>query len=397
MENRVKIKMITDLAEAEGEMRKIGADAAGIKIMSPKAIFQAIKVSGVTSPAANILKQEMLAKGGEAVVAKGVVTGKKETSDVLLLGTHRQYQLVIARLYQQPFGLKKIAEKIEDTLNNFYTKKVRTLDCRGKQLILGERTLIMGVLNLTPDSFSDGGSYNTGEEVLARARELAAQGADIIDLGAESTRPGSIGVSLEEELDRLLPYLPRLLKEIDLPISLDTYKPEVAEAGLKLGVHILNDIWGLQGNPRMAEIAARYGCPVIVMHNQQGTEYEDLLTDVYSFLERSILIAEQAGIDREKLIVDPGIGFGKTAEHNLELLKYLAEFNGLGCPILVGSSRKSFIGKVLDLPVGERDEGTAATVALAVAGGADIVRVHRVEMMARVAKMADAVVRWRHG
>lgn len=398
MEINAQIKMINDLQTAKLEMERIGSDSAGIRIMAPKALFRAIKITGVSCPAANILKQEMLAKGGEAVVAKGVVSGELEFSSVLLLGTQKQYQLLLEKIQIQPFGLKEIAEKLEFVLHNFTEerKKIK-LNCRGKQLVLGEKTLVMGILNLTPDSFSDGGSYHNRDEVLKKARAMVAEGADLIDVGAESTRPGVFKISVQEELDRLLPYLPGLIKELDVPISLDTYKPEVAEAGLKQGVHILNDIWGLQGSSQMARIAARYGSPVIVMHNKQTPEYTDLLSEVYAYLEKSIRIAEQAGLSREQVIIDPGIGFGKTAEHNLELLNRLSEFKGLGCPILMGTSRKSFIGKVLDLPVNEREEGTAATVALAIASGADIVRVHQVEMMARVARMSDAVVKWKNG
>ncbi|WP_281170176.1 dihydropteroate synthase [Carboxydothermus ferrireducens] len=251
----------------------------------------------------------------------------------------------------------------------------------------------MGILNVTPDSFSDGGQYNDIEAAVKRARQMVAEGADIIDVGGESTRPGAEYVPPEEELRRVLPVVEALVREMNVPISVDTYKAEVAEKALEAGAHIINDVWGLQKDPRMAEVAARYGAPVVVMHNKTEAEYDDLMAEVIAFLKESIKIGVKAGIPREKIIIDPGIGFGKTLEHNLLLMKRLNELNSLGQPILLGTSRKSMIGKTLDLPVNERVEGTAATVTLGIAKGVDIVRVHDVKEMVRVAKMTDAMVR----
>ncbi|MDI6908041.1 MAG: dihydropteroate synthase [Thermoanaerobacterales bacterium] len=266
------------------------------------------------------------------------------------------------------------------------------LDCRGRRLTIGERTLVMGILNATPDSFSDGGRYLDPEAALERARAIVSQGADIIDLGGESTRPGHEPVGLEEELARVVPVLKRLAGEVKVPISIDTRKPEVAARALEAGAHIVNDQSGLE-DPRMAETAAAAGAPVILMHYKDVRKSPDIMGDIVSFLDGRVARAEAAGLPREKIIVDPGLGFGKTPEQNLEVLRNLAALRGLGLPILIGPSRKSVIGKVLGLPVEDRVEGTAAAVAVGVAYGADIVRVHDVKEMVRVARMADAIAR----
>lgn len=269
------------------------------------------------------------------------------------------------------------------------------LNCRGHLLPLGTRTLIMGILNLTPDSFSDGARYNEVEAAVAHARQLAQAGADLLDVGAESTRPGFQPITAEEEWQRLRFVLPRLLQEINIPISVDTYKAEVAQRALDLGVHLINDIWGLQGDPAMAGVIKEHGVPVVVMHNRQRAVYQDLLGEIQQDLRRSLSIAERAGINRQQIILDPGIGFGKTLEHNLEVMQRLAELRSLGQPLLLGTSRKSLIGRVLNAPVGERLEGTIATVVLGIAAGVDLVRVHDVREIRPAVQMADAIVRFR--
>lgn len=272
----------------------------------------------------------------------------------------------------------------------------------GRRLEFGRKTLVMGVLNVTPDSFSDGGLYLNLDRAVARAKAMVMEGADIIDLGGESTRPFADPVPPEEEMARVIPVLERLIAEVRVPISVDTYKSEVAWRALELGAAMINDISGLRADSRMAEVIAASGCPVVVVH-MQGTPktmqvkpvYADVMEEVKAGLRASMDIARRAGVEEGKVIVDPGIGFGKTAEHNLEILHRLAELKSLGRHILIGTSRKSFIGKVLELPPGERLEGTAATVALSIAHGADLVRVHDVKAMKRVAQMTDAIVRWR--
>jgi dihydropteroate synthase len=252
----------------------------------------------------------------------------------------------------------------------------------------------MGILNVTPDSFSDGGRYAGVDAAVARTHEMVAEGADIIDIGGESTRPGHAPVGADEELRRVIPVIERLGPGCPVPISIDTTKPEVARRALALGASIINDQHGLQGDPALAGVAAEFGAEVVAMHNQRGNEYADLLGDIIAFLERSLERADAAGIGRERVIVDPGFGFGKTPDQNLELLRRLGELKVLGRPILIGTSRKSMIGRVLtETTPADRLEGTAATVALGIAFGADVVRVHDVRAMKRVARVADAVVR----
>lgn len=256
-----------------------------------------------------------------------------------------------------------------------------------------DRTYIMGILNVTPDSFSDGGRYNDLEAALDHAIDMAQDGADIIDVGGESTKPGATFVPAAEELERIIPVIKTLAENVDLPISVDTYKAEVAKAAVEAGAQIINDIWGLKKDPEMAGVAAAANVPIVIMHNQEGTYYQHFLTDLVAALQESVDIALTAGVKRENIIIDPGFGFGKTTEQNLYLLKHMECLEKLGLPILVGTSRKSMVGNTLDLPVQERLEGTAATVALAIAKGAAIVRVHDVRAIKRVAEMTDAVTR----
>jgi dihydropteroate synthase len=391
------------------EMEKIGAHPGGMKIMVPKGLFSAVKLEGVKFAAANIIKQEMLSLGGEAVLAGGIYFGEKEASDILLLGTQRHYEGLIKKLRAQPLkSLVAIASELQQGLARYLGER-SPLTIGGTTFHWGKRTYIMAILNLTPDSFSGDGLFPDIDKAVARAQEFASQGADIIDVGGESTRPGSEPLPADEELSRVLPTIERLVGKINVSISIDTYKTEVAERALAAGASMVNDVWGLRMDPDMAALVARWQVPVIIMHNRSrpkdavqterlggrylGVEYRDLMADIIRELRESVGLAVEAGIDRSKIIIDPGIGFGKTVEQNLELLFNLAELKVLGHPILVGPSRKSFIGYTLDLPPEERLEGTAATVALAIAGGADIVRVHDVKEMARVARMTDAVVR----
>lgn len=264
---------------------------------------------------------------------------------------------------------------------------------RDKMLEMGKRTYIMGILNMTPDSFSDGGLYNTAEKGYKRALRMIDDGADIIDIGGESSRPGYNSVPSDVEFERIKYVLRKLCSETNTIISVDTMKSEVAKKSLEIGAHIINDIWGLQKDKDMAKVIADFGAGVVIMHNKNVAEYNDVVKEVIEFLEKSIDIAIRAGIKRENIIIDPGIGFGKTLSHNLEIMKRLDELKTLGLPILLGTSRKSMIGKVLNLDVNERIEGTAATVSVGIVNGVDIVRVHDVKEMYRVSKMTDAMVR----
>jgi len=282
----------------------------------------------------------------------------------------------------------------------------------------GQRTYLMGILNITPDSFSGDGllpiegassSGNWLELVMSQARSFLEAGADILDVGGESTRPGAQQISQADELERVLPVIHRLARELDTLISIDTYKAAVAEAALQAGAHMVNDVWGFHADPDLAQVVARFRVPVILMHNRSswahaeirerlggryvGIPYEDLIEDIRRDLQESVALAHAAGIDDEHIILDPGIGFGKTVEQNLELIDRLDEIRDLGYPILLGPSRKSFIGYTLNLPPEQRLEGTAAAVAIGIARGADIIRVHDVPVMARVWRMTDAIVR----
>lgn len=392
---RVRAIKIDDSAQAKREISLIGADDTGVSVMTPKAVHRVIKVENVSTKAAVILKQEMLSKGGEAAVSRNVGDFSVETTDVLLMGTIKQFNRLISKLRAQPFGLGKLAEILGETLGNLDGHLCRDgLNCRGYNLPLGKRTLIMGILNMTPDSFSDGGKFFDIDKAVRHAVEMVEQGADIIDIGGESTRPSHIAVTQEEELDRVMPILQRLVKEIDVPISIDTYKAEVARQSLVEGAHMINDVWGLRADYGMAKVVAAYpDVPLVLMHNQKGNQYESMMDDVLGFLKESAEMALAAGVAKENIILDPGIGFGKDTDQNLEVMHRLWEFNTLGYPVLLGTSRKSMIGNTLELPVTERVEGTAATVAFGISQGIDIIRVHDIKEMVRVVKMSDAMIR----
>jgi len=256
----------------------------------------------------------------------------------------------------------------------------------------GSRTYVMGIINVSPESFSGDGRSRVADAVR-QAERFAAEGADILDVGGQSTRPGFEEISVAEEVRRVVPVIERIVRRLAVPVSVDTYRSEVARAALDAGASLLNDIWGFRHDPRMAVLAAQRGVPAVVMHNQRGREFEDVIGDVRRGLEESIRIAYRSGLPRDHLIVDPGFGFGWTPEQNLEMLRRLGELKALGLPILVGTSRKSTIGAVLDRPVDQRLLGTAATVAISIANGADVVRVHDVAEMVQVARMSDAIVR----
>lgn len=261
-----------------------------------------------------------------------------------------------------------------------------------KEFQIRERTYVMGILNLTPDSFSDGGRWNDRDSALRRAEEMVREGADIIDVGGESTRPGYTEISEAEEAERVIPIIQALRAEFDTPISLDTYKPGVAAAGIAAGADLINDIWGLRQDDKMAHVIASSGLPCCLMHNRKNMDYEDFLRDVREDLAETLRIAGQAGIAGDRIILDPGIGFAKNYEQNLQVLNSLEELHSLGCPLLLGCSRKSVIGRALGLPVGERLEGTLVTTVIAVMKGCMFVRVHDVRENVRAVRMAEAIL-----
>ncbi len=278
--------------------------------------------------------------------------------------------------------------------------------CGGRTFTWGERTYVVGILNVTPDSFSGDGVGKDVSRAAAQAARFAAEGADVLDIGGESTRPGAVTTSLQEELDRVLPAVEAVRREVDVPISIDTYKPAVAREAVRAGASMVNDVWGLRGDADMGATVASLNVPVVLMHNRRSVAqhsslggyygsaaYADVAEDVTRELGDTVARATSCGIAGENIIVDPGIGFGKTPPQNIALMRNLNVLRRLGQPVLVGTSRKSFIGLALDLPANDRLEGTAATVALAIAQGVDLVRVHDVGAMARVCRMTDAIVR----
>jgi dihydropteroate synthase len=270
----------------------------------------------------------------------------------------------------------------------------RKLGANGKDLVLGEKTLIMGILNVTPDSFSDGGKFDDVEKALSHAKEMVLGGADIIDVGGESTRPGSLSVDLEEELLRTIPVVKGISKNLDTLISIDSYKAKVAYEALKSGANIINDVWGFQKDPDMAKIAAEFQVPSILMHNKTDTEYDiDIIESMKSFFDKSIELGLKNGLKEENIILDPGIGFGKTPEQNVYVMSRLDEIKAFGFPVLLGTSRKSMIGKILDLPADERLEGTLGTNSYGVLLGCEVIRVHDVKEHLRMVKVMDSIIR----
>ncbi len=363
-----------------------------------------INMQGLTFQQASALRDLIHSRksgaGNEPVPLSSFPAFSSTASGLSLNGTADQFHQLARSLGSHSGLLENFSVKIHSLLDN-YLRSDYKISCGGKVLDLGLRTHIMGILNVTPDSFSDGGRYVDTERALAHAREMTAAGADIIDIGGESTRPGAQPLSEDEELRRIVPVIERLSAELVVPISVDTYKSGVAKKALDAGASIVNDISGLRFSPDMARIASDYGAAVVVMHikgtprdMQQNPVYDDVIGEIMAYLETGIEIAAKGGVDPENILLDPGIGFGKTLEHNLAILNRLDEFRGLGRPIVLGTSRKKFIGSVLDVPVPEqRIDGTAATVALGIERGASVVRVHDVARMVQVARMTDAIVR----
>ncbi|MGB9619824.1 MAG: dihydropteroate synthase [Armatimonadota bacterium] len=387
------------------EMRLVGPEEEGIRHMLPKARQFLVKLEKVRRPVAHILKETFLSLGGDVVVNRGLITATVDESDVIICATRKQFERAFPSLAEQGFGCDRLAAEIQTAIARFdgppSPPEIR--EPRLAQLFsaIGKRTLIMGILNVTPDSFSDGGLFQDPNAAVAHALRMVEEGADIIDVGGESTRPGADAVPADEQRQRVVPVIDQIVRRTSVPVSIDTRNAEVARAALDAGASIINDISGGSFDPEMPALIAERRCPAILMHikgtpkdMQLDPRYEDLLGEVCGFLFERVCSIVEAGADERMLMIDPGIGFGKTLEHNLELLRRLRELKCVGRPIVVGTSRKSMIGKVLgDLPVEERLEGTAATVAISIANGADIVRVHDVKQMSRVARMTDAVVR----
>lgn len=398
-DSRLRARVLDSTARDEvvAELYARGADAEAVQHVVARGLGRAMLVGPLLLEQAQALREQARQAGALAALTR--VAGRSDPArvEVVIMGPVEALRRVAAA------AKGDAGAGMSAALEAYLAPPVRVLRCRGREIALGERTIVMGILNLTPDSFSGDGLAGNVSLAVERARQMVEDGAHVLDVGGESTRPGADPVGLEEELARVLPVIERLTAELDVPVSIDTYKSAVAREALARGAAIVNDISGLHADEDMAKTAADAGAAVIVMHiqgtprdMQANPRYADVIGEISDYLAEGIARAEAAGIARDQIVVDPGIGFGKKLEHNLEILRRLREFRSLGCPVLVGTSRKSMIGAILDLPPDQRVEGTAATVALAIAAGADMVRVHDVKEMARVAGVADAIVRVRH-
>jgi len=399
-ELRIRYLHVTSEAEALNALKGVHVDPYGIQAMLPKMFHLNIILEGMECRVANIIKQEMLSLGGDAAVARGTVGCSVARTDIILMGTYRQLQKYADKISIQPFGLSLIADKIRGILKSVFAETFRLRTSR-REITLGERTLIMGILNVTPDSFSDGGRFASADQAVEEGVRMAGEGADLIDIGGESTRPGSDPVSLEEELRRVIPVIRSLAARTNLPLSIDTTKADVARKALAEGAEMVNDISGMNFDDRMADVVADAHAAVVLMHMrgmpksmQEGDlAYGSLSGEIIEYLARRIEHAENHGINSTQIMIDPGLGFGKTAVDNMRLIKYLMEFKCIGKPIVVGPSRKGFVGRITGGAPVDRMEGTAAVVTAAILHGAQIVRVHDIAAMKKVAAMADAIVR----
>ena len=386
-------------ADTERELAAINIDPFGIRNMGPKMLHRLYLIEKIGSEEAAFLKKELLSLGGDVAVSGGSAgRGHAETS-VILMGTLKQLHTLCSKLLKQPFGLPSLATDMLRLLE-METSPANVWAFGGRSLDLSRRPCIMGILNVTPDSFSDGNRFFTVEKAVERAIEMEQEGADVIDIGGESTRPYADPVNPDEELRRVMPVIERLAGRVKIPLSIDTFKSDVAKEALAGGVEIINDISGLMFDDRMAEVVSAADAGLVLMHTrgkpadmQKDTMYSSIMSEVTDSLRKSLARAEEVGIVHERIVVDPGIGFGKSAEGNLEILRRLSELSALGCPILVGTSRKSFIGAVLGCSVRDRIFGTAATVAVALINGASIFRVHDVRAMRDTVDMAMALVK----
>ncbi len=400
----IQILQASDPQNLREIMQDIKVDSYGIKIMLPKAIHHLVRINSISCIAANILKQEMLSLGGDVAVARDALTGKARKTDCLLMATLSQFNRLTEKLNRQPFGLDRLAHDLSDSLTSYQKDEFNLNLGRYKLALRQGRAYIMGIVNLTPDSFSADGLYQSSvishqssvNKIIEYVQKLVNEGADIIDIGGESTRPGAVAIPVKEELERTIPIIKKIAKKIKVPISVDTYKPEVARQALDNGAVMVNDITGL--NNKMAEIVSKYKAGVVIMHMkgnprtmQSNPVYKSLIDEITEYLDKVISRAVAWGMDRERIIVDPGIGFGKTLEHNLEILKRLREFKILGRPILVGPSRKSFLGKILNVGPQERIFGTVSACILAVKNGANVIRVHDVKAVKEAIKVLNTI------
>lgn len=380
-----------NLKEIRQMFSRMNVDEVGIGLMLPKAHHYLLYLDSLGIPAANILKQELLSLGADVALDKGACNFSIDSTPCLMMGTYHQFELLAKKLSAQPFGLKKIGKEIKVVLEN--TLGVPAPFHAGSFTFdFSKGPFVMGVLNVTPDSFSGDGIHRRTDLALKRVEQFVKDGADILDVGGESTRPGAHPVSLKEEKARVVPVVKAILKRFRIPISVDTTKSDIAEACLAAGAHLINDVSGLLKEPAMAEVAQKYGAAVVVMHHRISGSAIDLMADLGSFFEERLHALTHAGIAREKIMLDPGIGFGKTPEQNLLVLKHLAELKRFGQPLLLGVSRKSFIGKVLGKEVSDRLPGTLASVVYGYLSGAQMFRVHDVREAREALQMSKGIM-----
>ncbi len=392
----IRILSVKSLSDIKYEIAKIGVEKGCIDSLSMKGKFLVFKITELSAASCNIIKQTALSAGTDAAVHRNVITGNIKKSSLLLFGSLKEIERVAEKLRGQPFGLDIISEKLFGYVNG--SKKNQCFLAKRHAFEIGERVYTMGVLNVTPDSFSDGGQFAEVDSAVSKALEMVQEGADIIDIGGESSRPGSDPVSQEKELNRVLPIIERLREQSDIPISIDTYKSAIAAAALDSGADIVNDISGLRFDEDMITVVRERKAGLIIMHMkgsskhmQDNPHYEDVIQEIYDFLKERTHYAINNGIEKEYIAIDPGIGFGKRLIDNYDILDRFHEFTSLGYPLLIGASRKSFIGTTLDVPVNERLEGSLASLALAIEGGVAIVRVHDVKETVRFMKMYETI------
>jgi dihydropteroate synthase len=398
MENNAHVLSITDESIASHYLNTLGVSAEGIELMSAKFVHFCLKLENIDKREANILKQDMLSLGGEVAIPWSAFSLTSEKCSVLLMGSSKQFKKLIKKLSRQPFKLNSIGAQIEQVLKN-YQKDTFLFKARNKTIEVNKKTVVMGAVNVTNDSFSGDGIFNQPQKAIDYALNMLAQGADIIDIGGESTRPGAQVISVNEEIRRVTPVIKGLRKKTDTLISIDTYKKEVAQAVLDEGADIINDVTGTNYNPEIISLIKKYNAGLIIMHTPNPPEkmhkpyhYDDIIAEIIAYFRKIIKKALDSGINLESIIIDPGIGFGKTVNQNFFILKKLASFKSLGLPILAGVSRKSFIGKTLNIPENERLYGTCAAVTAAILNGAHIVRVHDITAIKHVAIISDKIL-----
>jgi dihydropteroate synthase len=395
-EGRPQVLVLWDLAQVKATLEHARVSTAGIDIMEKKGLFRVVRVKDLNLRAASILKQEMLSRGGEVAISREVYEWWGEKADCVLMGTLAQFERLLPKLKAQPFGLRSLAVSMETALRNHDD----TVPICHPGLVFTDAPLMMGILNVTPDSFSDGNAYADVDAAVRCGLQMVEDGAALVDVGGESTRPGSDPVSLEDELERVLPVVKALASELPGRISVDTCKARVAAEALASGAYMINDISALRMDPGMISVVRDADCPVVLMHMlgepksmQENPVYGDVVDELYEFFVERLNWAVDKGLKEKNLLIDPGLGFGKTTAHNLEILRDLAAFRSLGRPIVVGASRKRFLGEILGIDdPQERDAATAATTVIAAVAGAHIARVHQIGLNRDAARVTQAIL-----